>query len=302
MVYWSKTPLFGAPPAGACWEQKLKKCIMNDCGGVPSMTMAATYDVPTMRRPARIGTIVDDMIITVPRDMPEIGTLIMDNITRRFVDAKWDIDPVSYAFNGVQATLDIPRRAATIHITLKIEAAIAKYAPHLIGCTDVVYEAATQQALDKLIMVDKELRLPKLSKAQKHITAQIGLLIYFIEYVASIVHPVHRLTFVMPYPPEQPANEVIAQLWKYLYSQRHVLGNTFGGTLSDEYEVRASAAYTPLEQVPTSQRLFIADATWTGSQERSIKAFAIKWSGGTLSCGAKSIHAIMILSRSKAFY
>ena len=41
------------------------------------MTMAAMYDVPTMTRPVRIGTVVDDMIITVPRDMPEVGDIEM---------------------------------------------------------------------------------------------------------------------------------------------------------------------------------------------------------------------------------
>lgn len=236
------------------------------------------------------------MIITVPRDMPELGQFIMDTITKRFVEVKWDVDPTSYAFNGVQATLDLPRRAVTIHITLKIEAAIEVYAPHLKGCTDVVHDVAIQTELDKLVMIDKELRAPKLTKEQKHITAQIGLLIYFIEYVVTIIHPVHRLTFVMPYPPEQPAVAVLNRIWKYLYAQRHALGNTFGGTLSDNREVSASAAYTPLEQVPTGERLFIADATWTGSQERSIKAYAIKWYGGTLSFGAKTIHAIMASS------
>ena len=67
----------------------------------------------------------------------------------------------------------------------KIEAAVATYAPHLIGSTEEVKQVASQEALDALVMPPKAERTPKLSKVQRAIAAEIGLFIYFMEYFVA---------------------------------------------------------------------------------------------------------------------
>ena len=39
--------------------------------------------------------------------------------------------------------------------------------------------------------------------------------------------------------------------------------------------------------------MLATDASWTGSEERSLKVYAVQWAGGTLMARLKSIHAIM---------
>eukprot|EP00966_Prymnesium_polylepis_P101126 2342037-Prymnesium_polylepis.1 len=51
--------------------------------------------------------------------------------------------------------------------------------------------------------------------------------------------------------------------------------------------------YKVLEEVPQAQCVLATDASWTGSEERSLKAYAVQWAGGTLMARLKSIHAIM---------
>jgi hypothetical protein len=51
--------------------------------------------------------------------------------------------------------------------------------------------------------------------------------------------------------------------------------------------------YKALEEVPQEQCLLATGASWTGSEMRSLKAFAVQWAGGTLMHRLKSIHAIM---------
>ena len=292
MVYELTSPLFGAPPAGGCWEAWLNGAV-EKAGGMKSLSMQALFHFPCGTTAGRMGTIVDDMLITVPRDAPELARRIMASVDEACKgDVKWDWDPIAFSFGGPQILRNVKARTVSISITLKIEAAVATYAPHLIGSTDEVKQVASQEALDALVMPPKAERTPKLSKVQRAIAAEIGLFIYFMEYFIAIVRPVHALSTVMSYPPAKESRVVLGSLWRYMYSNRFD-SNTFGGEIAATHQLEAGVGFMPLESVPVAERILITDATWTGSEQRSLKAYAVKWAGGLILHRLTSIHAIM---------
>ena len=156
---------------------------------------------PSGKEVGRMGIIVDDMLITVPRSKAGLAKHIMKVITDAYGDVRWDWDPVEFAFGGPQIVRDIIKRTVTIHVRAKIEAAVAKYKPELLRSVTTCNQVGVEKAIEALVMEPKEKRQSKLSKEQKHILAQIGVLIYLMEYYIAIVHPVHALTCVMSYPP-----------------------------------------------------------------------------------------------------
>ena len=162
MVYELTSPLFGAPPAGGCWEAWLNGAV-EKAGGMKSLSMQALFHFPCGTTAGRMGTIVDDMLITVPRDAPELARRIMASVDEACKgDVKWDWDPIAFSFGGPQILRNVKARTVSISITLKIEAAVATYAPHLIGSTDEVKQVASQEALDALVMPPKAERTPTL--------------------------------------------------------------------------------------------------------------------------------------------
>ena len=104
--------------------------------------------------------------------------------------------------------------------------------------------------------------------------------------------PVHALTRVMAYPELTPCDVMLRSVSEYMYANRFD-GNTFGGELASAPTTEAAISLAPLDTVPSGERLLITDAGWTGSEERSQKAIAIKVMGGTIMHRIGSIHAIM---------
>ena len=96
----------------------------------------------------------------------------------------------------------------------------------------------------------------------------------------------------MAFPPVEPARAVLNEVWAYMNSHKHE-GNTFGGELTDYSGVECQAACTPLELPPIAECVLSTDAGWTGSEQRSRKAYAIKWQGGTIMHRLSTIHACM---------
>ena len=88
----------------------------------------------------------------------------------------------------------------TYHIRAKIEAAIATYKPELLQSVAVCNQVGAEKAIGALCMEPVDKRAKKLSKEQKHVMAQVGALIYFMEYYIAIVYPVHAITCVMSCP------------------------------------------------------------------------------------------------------
>ena len=97
----------------------------------------------------------------------------------------------------------------------------------------------------------------------------------------------------MACPDVLASRAVLNRVWRYLYANRH-LGNTFSGIDNgSNHHLTACVDASPLEPVPDAHCILACDATWTGSEERSIKVWALQAFGGTIMHRAQSIHAIM---------
>jgi hypothetical protein len=288
MVYHDTRPRYGAPPAGYCWETHLRETV-HKAGGMMSQVMEGVAHFPSGKEVGRMGIIVDDMLITVPRNNPELARHIMKVVTDAYGDVRWDWDPVEFSFGGPQILRDVMKRTVTFHIRAKIEAAIATFKPELLNSVASCNQVSSEKASEALVMEPKETRSTKLSKEQRQVLSQVGALIYFMEYFIHIVYPVHALTCVMSYPPVAECQVVIDGIWAYVWANRSD-GNSFGGELSN---VEITMGYKAIEEVPHAQCMLASDATWTGSEMRSLKVYAVQWAGGTLMARLKSIHAVM---------
>ena len=294
LVYEHMSPTYGAPPAGYCWEKFLNGLICA-AGGIASDVIEALFHFHTTEETGRFGSIVDDMLMTVGRN--SVGRGLAHHVMLSITDAcggqvKWQVDPVEFSFGGPQIVYNVPAGVISVHVALKIEQAVAKYAPELSAYTGKCEQPASQAALDALVMVPLDQREGKLSGVQKLEQSEIGALMYFVEYMFGIEAAVHRLTCVMSFPPEEPTRAVLDSVWCYAFVHRFSSRNSFGGKLADD-DLSACLDYAPLESVPHAERMLMTDATWSGSEERSLKMYAIKYMGGTIMRRVSTIHAIM---------
>jgi hypothetical protein len=205
--------------------------------------MEGVAHFPSGKEVGRMGIIVDDMLITVPRNNPQLGRHIMKVVTDAYGDVRWDWDPVEFSFGGPQITRNVIKKTVTFHITAKIEAAVAQFRPDLLRSVSVCKQVASESAIAALIMKPHEARAKKLNKEQKYVLSQVGALIYFMEYYIPIVYPVHSITCVMSYPPVEACQTVLDGIWAYLWANK-TEGNTFGGSLSD---IEITMGYKALE-------------------------------------------------------
>ena len=107
-VYWMTRPHYGARPSGLCLERSINDEVAK-LGGERSMAMDGLYHIPSPGRTTRLGTIVDDFVLTVDRAHPEIAVAITKHFNERYGDMGWRIDAIDFSLNGVQWLIDLRR-------------------------------------------------------------------------------------------------------------------------------------------------------------------------------------------------
>lgn len=138
-------------------------------------------------------------------------------------------EPTSHA--GYCFARDRSRRAITIHMAKKLEAACTRHLPSWVDRSkpppDALLGRNLERACDALVMPHADARAAKLSRAQKVVQEIIGDLRYPEKVTPAITRYLHALSCINAYPPAN-AHLVAISILVLAYSWRHV-GITYGG-------------------------------------------------------------------------
>ena len=301
-VYEVMLPLWGAPPSGQLFDQRLTTVMKEEMGAVPVDIARGVWTIRNENSEALIGIQVDDLLISIDADATELEEHIVSTLKKAFKDMKFKQSPGEVC--GVKVDVDDDKHLVQLSMPVYIEDCIKKYAPHLVGTvgdTNAV-PARTADLLENVKPRDMA-KGAKLDKTQKALQCEIGAVQYLAHTVRADILPyAWKLSTVMSAPDHESCRPLLDSIWKYLHAFPN-RGPTYGGTDENGKPITGLSVNMVKSDLDMNEGcenfgeyLMAGDADLAQPPQKCKAAGVHMWAKAAISVNLNSINAIMVSS------